>query len=144
MQWYFLLRICYVLLLFFVDCAAFYWCNAFVLQAVTAYYFASLVRKERTVEQVMCIVLIGIESFLVHGRFGVYLLPILPLTLLYTLMARFITMTRLVPYTLFGLTLVVNTLIIDPFLFGQYPPLRYTIIQIIGNLILLIPFTRWS
>jgi hypothetical protein len=141
MQWYFLLRICFVLFLFFVDCAALYWFNAFVLHALAAYYFALLIRKERTAEQIICVILLGVESFLVHGRFGAYLLPILPLTLLYKLLARFITMTRLVPYTLLGVTLLVNSFIIDPFLFGQYPPLGYTIIQIIGNLSLLIPFT---
>jgi hypothetical protein len=137
MQWFWLVRCCFIVALCAVDCAAFYWWQGYVLQAVCAYYFVQLIHKGRGVEEVLCLLAIGLESFLVHGRFGVYLLPVLPLTLAYRLLARFITMTRLVPYALLGITLVVNYWLIDPCLFGVWPGALYTTMKIIGNVLVL-------
>lgn len=137
MQWMWLVRSCFVLLLFVVDSAACYWYQGYILQAVVCYYFVLLRYKGRSVEQVLCLLAIGVESFIVHGRFGVYLFPVLPLTFAYALLARFITMTRLVPFVLTGVTLAVNWWVVDPLLFGVWPGALYTTMKIAGNLLLL-------
>ena len=137
MIWLYILHTLLLIFLFCIDSATMYWFDQPVLQSVTAYFFASLMHKGRTPFQIGAIALIGIESCIIHGRFGVYLLPILPCYLIYQSLTRSITIARGVPYLLFTISLLVNWFMIDPFITGGQPAMACTGMKIFANLLLL-------
>jgi hypothetical protein len=122
---------------FFADMMAMYWFDDAILQAVTASFFANIVRPKKELLLALALVALGIESFVAHGRFGVYWFALIPCYLaVYFLMHR-LTLSRSVPYLLFTLTLLVNWLIIDPYLIGCRPSFSYTMLKVFGNMAVL-------
>src|SRR5579872_2412550 len=109
------------LICFLIDTLALYWWDDAVLQCVTAYFFANLLRPHREPILIFTGLLIGLESFIIHGRFGVYLFPIIPCYLLSHYLTRRSTLSWPVPYLLFTCTLLVNWFFVDPYIIGFQP-----------------------
>ncbi len=78
--------------------------------------------------------LIGLESFVLYGQFGLQLVYLLPATIIALQAKRSFYAPRLQPYLLLMLCMGAHTLLLDKIPLGSVPFLGFTKSQIIANL----------
>lgn len=131
---------------YFYPCALFLYCidifcfSFFEQQlfCVLLCFFCIHLYKEHSIYQLgFLAILFSLESLLYCGKFGVQLLAIIPFTFLGLHSKRIFHESPLQPYILLLSLMLIQSMILDPFVLKIGPSSSYTTYKIIANIIVL-------